>query len=301
MKNIRNVFLLLFAFNLLLASSSHLLGGDIYFSDGNTIRRVTTNNSGDVEELFTDSRADEITTIKIDVDRGKIYWVNHWVVSDIDPVRNGGELKRADLNGDNEEILYSKVGLGVGFWGLISPIGGFALDLSHDKIFWGTHGMAGRIYKANLDGSDRKSLAFADSGGLDVSDNTIYWGEGNVINRADLDCLSFGVIENYFACIESKLPIETGSVYDSPIVIDADNKKLYAFDGAENRIVRYDSFVHEGINDEFEVLVSDVERDEMSIGIAIDPEAEKMYWTKPVSGKIQRAKIPTLRIFLLLR
>ncbi len=83
--------------------------------------------------------------IVLDVDRGKIYWTG-WM--------DAGTIQRADLNGENIEVLIT---------GLNRPEG-IAL-LNRDKLYWTDEGTGeeywvasetGKIQAADLDGSNVK-------------------------------------------------------------------------------------------------------------------------------------------------
>ena len=74
--------------------------------------------------------------------------------------------------------------------GLDYPFG-LALDVVGSKMYWTGSGNAGKIQRANLDGSNIETLIIGvDSGGLalDMAGGKIYWTEdGWWIRRANLD------------------------------------------------------------------------------------------------------------------
>lgn len=283
-----------------------IAAGELYFSEKKAIRRVSVDNQGNfgkIETLFTDRsvKADSITSIEVHTDQGKIYWVNHWTENSI----NSSELKWANLDGSNQEVIAFKQGGGVEMWGINSPIGDIALGLDVNKLFWGTRGMTGRIFCSDLDGTNVRTLMMADCGGLAFYNNTLYWmdwlGAGNQIIRADLDCLLLLPAECIGDCLYKQAPecIESQAISDSNngfisgIALDETMNKVYTISSNvardnsgqlifDDSIIRYDSFIKEGINDLPE-FVSSFKLDRVDrnrkINIDIDPDSGVLYWT----------------------
>ena len=95
-----------------------------------------------------------------------------------------GEIKRADLDGSNIEVLVTT--------GREAPHG-IALDVTRGKMYW-TNRDENKIQRANLDGSDvenliTEGLESPHGIALDVTRGKMYWTnrDENKIQRANLD------------------------------------------------------------------------------------------------------------------
>ena len=166
-------------------------GGQIYWTNPGTqtIQRADLDGKN-VEHFFDLSqlhRTSSIPGIALDLDRGKIaldldggkiYWTDpgpeHW------SVRGTGTIQRADLDGQNREVLFDPI---------VRRPHGIALDM--DKMYW-TDAVKGTILRADLNGQNREVLVT----GLDeprgialTAENKIYWADSGTgkIQAAGLD------------------------------------------------------------------------------------------------------------------
>lgn len=172
--------------------------GKLYWSDREGMRVMRSNIDGsNIETLIESGHGDEdrkdarnwCVGIAVDPDRGKIYWTQKGGDN-----ANEGTLRRADLDGKHQEILFDKlpepidIDLDLGkrmvYWtdrgnpprgntvnrapmdkhvaqseilvgGLKEGIG-ISLDLKHNRMFFTDLG--GNVYSANLDGSNEKTI-----------------------------------------------------------------------------------------------------------------------------------------------
>ncbi len=115
-----------------------------------------------------------LTSIALDVGRGKMYWTNPGT----------DKIHRANLDGSNVEDLITT--------GLSNPYS-IALDVGRGKMYW-TDSDTDKIHRANLDGSNVEDLittglSFSLDIALDVGRGKMYWtdAEANKIQRANLD------------------------------------------------------------------------------------------------------------------
>ena len=148
-------------------------GGKIYWTDAGTgtIQRADLNGEN-IEHLFDledDLKRDlpgPRTGFALDVDGGKIYWTDaeleNWHEWGM------GTIQRADLNGQNREVLFDPI---------VRRPHGIALDM--DKMYW-TDSVKGTIHRADLDGSGIEVLV----SGLDeprgitlIAGSKIYWAD----------------------------------------------------------------------------------------------------------------------------
>ena len=142
-------------------------------------------------------------------------------------------------------------------------------------IYWVDY-LAGTIKRANLDGSNIKTLVSSASEphsiALDMVNGKMYWTdeEWDHVRRADLDGTN----------IETVVARQ-----DDPygIALDVAGGKVYWTD-EEWDIIRRANL--DGTN--IETVVPGLED---PYGIALDVDRGKMYWTDPVTGKIQRANL----------
>ena len=162
-----------------------MYGGKIYWTDRNNIRRANLDGSN-IETLFTGRLDDDLV---LDVDKGKIYWINY-------------DIRRTNLDGSNIETLVTRQALEDGLPDLhiySYPGSGLVLDEDEGKMYWiqnWRHGYRS-IRRANLDGSNIETLVVTEhslrnlhSLALDRDRGKIYWAERTGrynIRRANLD------------------------------------------------------------------------------------------------------------------
>ena len=194
-----------------------------------------------------------LADIVLDVDGGKVYW------TDASPENcrvcwGSGTIQRADLNGQNREILFDPVVRG--------PHG---IALGIDKMYW-TDVVKGAIQRADLDGSGMEVLVT----GLDepkgialTAENKIYWADSGAgkIQAADLDNSQ---VED----------IVTGLNRPDAIALDRDRSKIYW----TNR----DTVFRSNLDGSHIKKIATVVRffgGTSSLGIALDRDRSKIYWT----------------------
>ena len=262
--------------------------GDKILGTG-AVQRANLDGSN-IETLVTELKAPNTLThivlsgrvvapfgIALDMDGGKIYWMNEFR-----GMLPRAKIQRADLDGSNIETLVTR---------LNSPFG-ITLDVDGGKIYWtAAHGT---IQRANLDGSNIKTLipgvfGLASLGiALDVAEGRMYWtdanefspGTGNV-QRANLDGSN----------IETLLPeLET----PVGIALDVDGGKIYWTNAGSvgvfgNKIPSTAKVQRANLDgSNIETLVTELET---PVGIALDVDGGKMYWTDAGTGNVQRANL----------
>ncbi|MDX2145953.1 MAG: hypothetical protein SFZ23_00385 [Planctomycetota bacterium] len=106
--------------------------GRVYFSSGNTLRRMNADGSG-ITTLFTSSRTDPIGNPRVDATNGHVY------------VGAAGEIIRVNLDGSNQLTIVRGV----------SQPRAIALDLADGFIYWiDADTLTDFVARARLDGSD---------------------------------------------------------------------------------------------------------------------------------------------------
>ena len=113
-----------------------------------------------MEELVSGDGLSDTNDIALDVEAGKIYWIED----------GGKAIRRANLDGSNVEDV------------VISTMGGLkciTLDTQEGKIYWIEDG-AKAILRANLDGSGVEHFVTSGMGSperiaLDVEAGKMYW------------------------------------------------------------------------------------------------------------------------------
>ena len=184
-------------------------GGKIYWTDAGSVDALTGDkilgtgavqranlDGSNIETLVTELKAPNTLArivlsgrvvapfgIALDMDGGKIYWMNEFR-----GMLPRAKIQRANLDGSNIETLVTR---------LISPFG-ITLDVDGGKIYWTDAN--GTIQRANLDGSNIKTLVPGVLGvaslgiALDLAEGRMYWTDVNespsgtgAIQRANLD------------------------------------------------------------------------------------------------------------------
>ena len=156
--------------------------GKIYWTNPGTqtIQRADLDGQN-VEHFFNLDQlhlAGSLAGIALDLDGGKIYWTDagpeHW------SVQGTGTIQRADLDGQNREVLFDPIER--------RPHG---IALGIDKMYW-TDVVKGTIHQADLNGQNREVLVT----GLDeprgialTAGSKIYWTDSGTgkIQAAGLD------------------------------------------------------------------------------------------------------------------
>ena len=225
------------------------------------------------------------------------------------------KIQKVGLDGSNlEDILTTDPG---------GP-NSVEFDVANGKMYWSV-GIPGQIHRANLDGSEAEDLILglpsARSLRLDLQNGKMYWIETSTsssgfprfIKRANLDGTSIEVITSTFARYEAlDLDIPGGKIYvaDSgadrilrlntdgtgtqtlvqipdesraprDIALDLTNNKIYWITVANGALSGFRRANLDGTNIERLLLDGDPNR------IAVDPAAEKLYWT---NGRLKRVR-----------
>ena len=215
--------------------------------------------------------------IALDMDGGKIYWMNEFR-----GMLPRAKIQRADLDGSNIETLITR---------LISPFG-ITLDVDGGKIYWTDAN--GTIQRANLDGSNIKTLVPGVLGvaslgiALDLAEGRMYWTDVNespsgtgAIQRANLD-------GSNIETLVTKLETPVG------IALDGDGGKMYwtnagSVDVFGNKILGSGNVQRANLDgSNIETLITKLEA---PFGIALDVDGGQLYWTDAGTGAIQRANL----------
>jgi len=153
-------------------------GGHIYWSElagsGSNIKRANLDGS-DVTLVVNQNSA--IRGLALDLENNKLYWVD---------LRNDGKIYRADLDGENIELIVD----GEGNENTNGALD-IALDLENEKIYWP---VIGAIMRSDLDGENVETayeISFVQPSAIEVNsrDGFVYWVNTNVetIMRADIN------------------------------------------------------------------------------------------------------------------
>ena len=278
-------------------------GGKIYWTDAGSVDALTGDkipgtgavqranlDGSNIETLVTELKAPNTLArivlsgrvvapfgIALDMDGGKIYWMNEFR-----GMLPRAKIQRANLDGSNIETLVTR---------LISPFG-ITLDVDGGKIYWTDAN--GTIQRANLDGSNIKTLVPGVLGvaslgiALDLAEGRMYWADVNespsgtgAIQRANLDGSN---IETLVTELETPVGI----------ALDVDGGKIYWTDAggvgvfgdkipSTGKVQRANL---DGSN--IETLVTELET---PVGIALDGNGDQLYWTDAGTGKVQRANL----------
>ena len=215
--------------------------------------------------------------IALDMDGGKIYWMNEFR-----GMLPRAKIQRANLDGSNIETLVTR---------LISPFG-ITLDGDGGKIYWTDAN--GTIQRANLDGSNIKTLVPGVLGvaslgiALDLAEGRMYWTDVNespsgtgAIQRANLDGSN---IETLVTELETPVGI----------ALDGNGGKMYwtnagSVDVFGNKIPGTGAIQRANLDgSNIETLVTE---QEAPFGIALDVDGDQLYWTDAGTGAIQRANL----------
>ncbi len=243
-------------------------GGQIYWTNPGTqtIQRADLDGQN-VEHFFNLDQlhlTGSLAGIALDLDGGKIYWTDagpeRW------SVRGTGTIQRADLNGQNREMLFDPI---------VRRPHGIALDM--DKMYW-TDAVKGTIHRADLNGQNREVLVT----GLDeprgialIAGSKIYWTDSGTgkIQVANLD----------------------GSQIED-IVIGLDRPYTIALDRGQSKIYWTESDNYQwGTSQLFRSDLDGSHIEDVSIStvafsnIALDENRAKIYWTGTGSDDISPA------------
>jgi hypothetical protein len=153
-----------------------------------------------------------------------------------------------------------------------------ALDVDSDKTYWTNAN--GEIHRANLDGTDIEVIVALDPGVtllglvLDVEGGTIYWTnqEDATILQANLDGSDMEVLVTLTEPGEAALDLELDLSSDTIFWTNLSGMiQRASLDGTD-----------------IEVVVEDIG---VPYGIALDIEADRIFWTEPEIGVIKWASL----------
>ena len=161
---------------------------------------------------------------------------------------------------------------------------GLDLDLASGKMYWTTSVSEGDsgVYRANLDGTGVETIAtalrFTTSLALDLSHNKVYWAnwDRSWIRRANLDGTSAEVF--------------ISSIYlDSPtdLAVDPDGSRLFWTDYKVGHGGRIRYVYTDGRGGTWDLVTGLA----YPLGIDLDLERGKIYWTDVYTDKIQRSNL----------
>jgi low density lipoprotein receptor-related protein 5/6 len=218
-----------------------------------------TVGSYEISYKATDEDGDAATlTADIVVIHTKVFW------TDI----GRATITSANLDGTDVKILFTG--------DPAAEVHGIALDVPANKMYWTEY--AGRIRRANLDGSGEESLVVEEntrprSIALDLKRGKMYWTDNgkNSIRRANLD--GTGVED-----------LVTGLSYPTAIALDVVGEMIYWIDDAADRIQR----ANLNGSDVEDIKVSDLAA---PYGLAVDSINQKVYWAHRRTGWITRANL----------
>ena len=240
--------------------------GKIYWTNPGTqtIQRADLDGQN-VEHFFNLDQlhlTGSLAGIALDLDGGKIYWTDagteHWSVQ--------GTIQRADLDGQNREVLFDPI---------VRRPHGIALGI--DKMYW-TDAVKGTIHQADLNGQNREVLVT----GLDeprgialTAGSKIYWTDSGTgkIQAAGLDGSQ---VED----------IVTGLDHPYTIALDRGKSKIYWTESDNYRWGTSQLFRSDLDGSHIEdVSISTV----AFSNIALDEDRAKIYWTGTGSDDISPA------------
>ena len=233
-------------------------GGQIYWTNPGTqtIQRADLDGQN-VEYFFNLDQlhlTESLAGVALDLDGGKIYWTDpgpeHW------SVLGTGTIQRADLDGQNREMLFDPI---------VRKPHGIALDM--DKMYW-TDAMRGTIHRADLNGQNREVLVteLDEPRGIALTaGGKIYWADSGTgkIQAADLDG---SPVED----------IVIGLEHPSDIALDEDRAKIY-WTESDNYPWGTSQFFRSNLDGSHIENVSISTR--ASSNIALDEDRAKIYWT----------------------
>ncbi len=244
--------------------------GKIYVANiWGKIQRLNLDGSNFQSNFITNSNSPD--NITIDTENSKIYW------------SDGGNLKRANLNGSNPQNIVKGSGTLTG----IAIAGG--------KVYW-TERLnltvtvnRGKIRRANLNGSNVDTLITISTSvplgiAVDFASRKLYWAESTgKVRRADLNGANTESVitgletpEGFSAgALPELIYTETGTVVGSPAIYWADRQT--------------DAIRRVNVNNlSVENIITNVPD---ASALALDLTRGQIYWTETDTGKIRRANL----------
>lgn len=241
--------------------------GKVFFAEltGQRIRSISIEGDS-MTTLVSLSSAGH--SVDVDEAASKIYWTEYTS----SPA--SGRIKRADLDGSNEETLIESTS---------HTYYGIALDVASNMMYW-VENSSDKIWRAAMDGSSAEVVATVSSAGmprdiaLDIANGTMYWTNDGSINKIQKAPMAGGTIESVVS------DPGTGPLHLS---LDTSTRKVYWTDSgatADRGVYRADM---DG-GTQVELLVSST----TAYGIDVESTTGKVFWTAYHDGDINVFELP---------
>lgn len=245
-------------------TSLSVFGQQLYFVENQNGKTNKSDINGNtISQLSVDSIG--MYGVATDFVNKKIYTTN--VVTD--------EIFKSDLDGSSLSVLLNKPNDGV------DGPRGIAVDNKNNRIYW-AESISGKIRSSNLDGTDTMTiisdLLSPVDVALDLDSNKLYWSDNGIgakkISKSNLD----GTDTMTIIILDSLKQI-------SGIEIDVENGKLYWVEfGDTNKIAMANL-------DGTSTLILDSNTTGSPRGLAIDRDAEKLFWTDVIDSSISKMNL----------
>lgn len=205
------------------------IDNQLYIGTGTHLLRSNLDGSN-LTTVLSGGSAYNFFDVEIDATNRKIYW-NEWIQG------GGGEvgIKRADLDGTSIETVWHHLGAQ-----------SKAIDPEAGKLYWASDtGTAGRIYKSDLDGTNREQILYNTfhqghlAGlALDLPRNKMYFTtwEGGGIWRANMDGTGVELLLNDKTA-SIALDSEGGKIYWTSWAYGLNEIKRANLDGTGEEVV----------------------------------------------------------------
>jgi DNA-binding beta-propeller fold protein YncE len=214
--------------------------------------------------------------IEVDLAAGKMYWTDMGPGGAIDNsvADKDGRIMRADLDGRNIETLVPK--------GITTTPKQLTLDIAGGKVYWCDRGdvrgknVDPKVMRANFDGSKVEILVSDNLLSpvgitLDVANGKVYFSDryANNIKRANLDGTDVEIVVK-----DTEYPVD--------LVIDYKTRSLYWTARKAGAIYRADVDGNDIDGTSLSPLITGIQA---PIGVTIDRENNKLYYTEVISSK----------------
>ena len=210
-----------------------------------------------------------IASMAIDEIDNKIYYADFY----------GKRILRSNLDGTELENVITS-----GLWAPTNIV----VDSSRRKVYWIDQF---EIYRANLDGTDIEMLLESYEPfdlAIDEQAGKIYWlfyypKDPTMLGQANLDGTDIKTVIVWDRALGLSCPSA------NTIAIDADAQKIYF---TINSCPWEKSTIQRANMDGTDIeVVLELERNDFSRGIAVDPKSGKVFWSEPNMGTLYRANL----------